>query len=325
MAAPKIAAHSTQELRSLRRLTEAQARELAQAREELNAFQLLHDDEAEAQLLDVEAVKRELLELRDLVWPELLALRVHAAHLEAESETLREELEGARSSVRAVTELRAQLADATSDSSELKSRCNALVHELQLAVETAERAEARVRAVEEDERHGGARTQLRATQTAEMRQRARADALAAELRQHQREPPERIASRGRARKAAPVVARRASRSADDRHRLDQSIHGVRGYSDPTSADDDQDGPGCWASAAGTGARARGAGSRADSRNTDDDASTDGGADDGRRPARRRAAGDSPSERAHKLEVRAKLQELHAAFRKGVSRRASGEV
>lgn len=181
MAAEALIANGGAELRALRRLTEAQAQEIAQLREQVQAFRLLHDDEGEAQLLEVGEVRRELLQLRDVVWPEVLELRARRAEGQAEASHLRAELDEVQPVLLDAADSRAQLAEVLAENGELKARCNALVHELEKAVEHSERAEARLRELRADSGHAGALEQLRAARHAEARQRERAEGLALEL------------------------------------------------------------------------------------------------------------------------------------------------
>lgn len=304
------------ELRALRRLSEAQAHEIAQLREQVHAFRLLHDDDGEAQLLELDEVRRELLELRDIVWPEVLDLRARRAEGEAEVTRLRAELEALQPIALAADGARAQLANALSENGELKARCNALVVELERAVEHAERTEARLRELDGDGEREGVLAQLLAARESEARERERGESLAHELAEARASIAALSASVSTLSAAAAAAKSAASHATSLRRLAREAEERARGGQALSSA---AEAARRWASMSGALERSPYTDRRARRSSTP-------ASDDGSEGAQLGAAA-SLRARTEKLAadeaLSAKLRLLHASFREAAPTRGAG--
>lgn len=222
--------------RALRRLVDAQAKEISDLRARLAAADSLQDDEGWQQLQDADELHASLVELRNVIWPEVMQLRERNAQHVQEIEALRDELERTRAANSdALSELEAlrgqaeaaasarahaehELATSNGEVAELRARCNALVLDINKATERALRAESRL--AQAEARQAAAedvRAQLDTVRAAEGKQRARADTLARELTQ-----------------ARMSLSSTLEKERDRLHRPDRTHERVRADSTPTA-------------------------------------------------------------------------------------------
>ncbi|KAJ1637431.1 hypothetical protein T492DRAFT_952310 [Pavlovales sp. CCMP2436] len=151
-------------------------------------------------------------------------LRQRRAVGEAEVARLVAELE----SCRPLVHVHAQLGESLAECAELRARCNALVLDLERAVDHAERAESRLRELEGGADSEGVLAQLFAARAAEARQRERAEGIALELNSarlalsNRREQAER-ASLASVQRAVGTGAQFSAREAEERARSGQAL------------------------------------------------------------------------------------------------------